>query len=121
MTIPHYHTNGCRPGCQIVLDEQENPEFQGWRQAEFTVNIPVNCANGNHSACPILIYGHGLLGGRGEADGGVPTGFANTYGYIIIAVDMWGMCSFDVPHIGQALLSDLSEVISIPDRSVQGL
>ena len=67
MTVPHYMTTNARPGSTLVIDENNNPVYQGMIEVPFTVFIPRTCADGSRPGpCPIVNYGHGMLGSRAE-------------------------------------------------------
>jgi len=124
---------------------------QGLVNVPFSVYIPRVCVEAGANPCPIMNYGHGLLGTQDQA-GGLPSDVANRFGYIVVAgtsrslgpsqqrqprrltapvgrmlpharpaVDMWGMSSYDVPYLVLAMLDDLSDITTVPDRSHQGV
>ena len=66
MRTPHYLTNNALPGSVLVIDENNKPVFQGYREVPFSVYIPRSCADGSKAPCAIMEYGHGLLGARNE-------------------------------------------------------
>jgi len=121
MTIPHYMTRRAVPGCTLVLDEEGIPVYQGEVSVPFTVAIPYKCVGVGAEKCPILVFGHGLLGDRTQVLGNHHQDVANNHGYILASVDMWGMSSSDVASIALALSTDLSGLNIIPDRSHQGM
>lgn len=120
MTMPHYMTRKAMPGAELVLDENELPVYQGETKVDFTVAIPHKCTAAG-SKCPVIVYGHGLLGTQDQVLAGTCQDVANTYGYIICGVDMWGMSAADVPFIAERILTDLGGINIIPDRSHQGM
>ena len=90
-------------------------------QVQPTVDVPFVCniARGSDAepSHPIL-YGHGLLGGRGEANGG-STEDLRLRGFSPCAVDWWGMSTADLANVA-AILADMSNFPSLADRSQQG-
>jgi len=66
MSVPYYSTDNARPGSTLIIDENNNPVFQGYIDVPFTVFIPYSCTDGSRANCPIVNYGHGLLGSRQE-------------------------------------------------------
>jgi len=66
MSLPYYSTDNARPGSTLIIDENNNPVFQGYIDVPFTVFIPHSCTDGSRANCPIVNYGHGLLGSRQE-------------------------------------------------------
>ena len=69
---------------------------------------------------PIVQYGHGLLGGRGEVQAGYLAEMADRYGWIIFAMDWTGMKSSDAGYISLMLVEDLGDFAIVPERSLQG-
>ena len=90
-------------------------------QVQPTLDIPFVCniARGSdvEPSHPIL-YGHGLLGGRGEANGG-STEDLRLRGFSPCAVDWWGMSTADLANVA-TILADMSNFPSLADRSQQG-
>ena len=83
-------------------------------EAEFTCKLPVGVDGG---AKPTL-YGHGLLGGRGEVEGG-STGDLRSVGHAMCGVDWIGMSTEDITNVG-LILQDISFFPSLADRAQQG-
>lgn len=72
MMVPHYMTTNARPGSTLIIDENNNPVYQGMIEVPFTVFIPRTCADGSRPGpCPIVNYGHGMLGSRAEVRHGL--------------------------------------------------
>lgn len=85
---------------------------------ESTVNVPFLCdvpLNGEKNF-PML-YGHGLLGSRDQI-GDLRSPRRNGP-FMGCAVDWWGMSTADVPTVA-AIIADLSNFPSLPDRAQQG-
>jgi len=83
-------------------------------EAEFTCKLRTDLPDG---AKPTL-YGHGLLGGRGEVEGG-STGDLRQGGHAMCAVDWIGMATEDITNVA-AILHDISLFPSLADRAQQG-
>jgi hypothetical protein len=83
-------------------------------EAEFTCKVPVGVEGG---AKPTL-YGHGLLGGRGEVEGG-STRDLRSIGHAMCAVDWIGMATEDITNVA-LILHDISFFPSLADRAQQG-
>ena len=83
-------------------------------EAEFTCKLPVGVDGG---AKPTL-YGHGLLGGRGEVEGG-STRDLRSIGHAMCGVDWIGMSTEDITNVG-LILHDISFFPSLADRAQQG-
>ncbi|WP_052665654.1 hypothetical protein [Nitriliruptor alkaliphilus] len=85
-------------------------------EAEFVCHLP-NQASADDPALPTL-YGHGLLGGIGEAGGG-STSLLRQDNHLVCATPWIGMATEDVANVA-TILTDVSNFGSLPDRSQQG-
>jgi hypothetical protein len=83
----------------------------------FDCYLPHTTAHGERGAYPTL-YGHGLLGDRGEA-GGSSTEDLRLRGFAMCAVDWWGMSTADLANVA-LILSDITNFKSLADRVQQG-
>ena len=83
-------------------------------EAEFTCKLRTDVAGG---AKPTL-YGHGLLGGRGEVEGG-SSGDLRDGGHAMCGVDWIGMATEDITNVA-LILNDVSFFPSLADRAQQG-
>jgi hypothetical protein len=88
-------------------------------QPDVEVPFVCNVARGSDvEASHPYLYGHGLLGGRGEANGG-STEDLRLRGFTPCAVDWWGMSTADLATVA-LILADVSNFPSLADRSQQG-
>ena len=90
-----------------------------------TVQVPFECHLPDPTNVPrpdgradVVLYGHGLLGGKGES-GGSSTEDLRLRGFAVCAVDWWGMSTADLATVA-AILLDMSNFPSLPDRAQQG-
>jgi hypothetical protein len=118
MFVPLY-TDVDAPGALLNRDADGMPYAEGETRVPFTIIVP-NTAIEDPRPLPLLQYGHGLLGSQGEAHGSYLSEFADTYGYIIFAVDWTGMKEEDAGPISLMLVTDLAKFAMIPERSQQG-
>lgn len=103
------------------------PDPTGELSFTFTCNIPRAAVGGASSMAAATqvhvvrptLYGHGLLGGQGEANGQA-SDFGNRYGLMTCAADWFGFASGDLPNVASVLV-DLSNFPVIPDASQQGM
>lgn len=96
-----------------------DPIVDGTESIAFTLQLP---ADGDPAApLPVMIYGHGLLGSRGEANGGYLRGMANEYGFAILAVDMQGMSEADSGIWALNLVRDASTFPAFTHAVMQGV
>ncbi len=107
------------PGTRFAyLDGDELPDRTGDFTATYTCNLPPN-ATGSTPARG-SIYGHGLLGGQGEVNGGNIAKLAVEGDIVFCATDWYGMATGDVPNVA-TMLADMSNFPTLPDRVQQGM
>jgi hypothetical protein len=116
--MPLYLTIGGRPHGRLVLDDAGLPVRQaGMFTAQFLCNLPPAAET---TPARMSLYGHGLLGDRGEVNGGLTRRMSADYNIAYCATDWYGMSQDDV-RIALESLTDLSKFPWIPDRLQQGL
>lgn len=86
--------------------------------AEFTCNVPLGVATEGITAQPML-YGHGLLGGKGESSGGSGH-LMRQHGFMNCGVDWAGMAGEDLANVA-TILADMGNFASLADRVQQGM
>ena len=97
------------------------PAQNGYATVPWVVHVPrIAAAAQNPSAAPARasLWGHGLLGTRYQL--GSLSDLANTFNYVIAAVDMQGMSDPDVAGGVLPAVSDFSNFHLIPERLHQG-
>jgi hypothetical protein len=96
------------------------PTQNGFATVPFVVDVPRIAWNGSGMAIPArpTLWGHGLVGDRFQL--GSLSLLANTYGFVIAAVDMQGMSNPDVVPAIVPLTRDFSKFSFIPERLHQG-
>ena len=114
--VPNFLTGDGSPGSTLLLGDDGLP-VRSTTQPDYTA--PFHCVipltPGN---APVIVYGHGLLGNRGEVDG---LRFAADLGAAgACATDEIGMASDDLGNLA-TILGDLSKFPQQADRMVQGL
>ncbi|NVB39252.1 hypothetical protein G6O69_15520 [Pseudenhygromyxa sp. WMMC2535] len=106
-------------GGKLVYGADGLPEQQGTAEYPFVVIIPNSALE---QPAQVMQYGHGLLGGIGEASSGHLRSFLNEYNYIIFAVDWIGMADEDAIPIAQMLNEgSMHQFEQITDRLQQGM
>jgi hypothetical protein len=116
--MPLYLTNGGAPGGRLVLDANGVPQRQpGTFTADYTSNLP-NASKTKPAR--MSLYGHGLLGDRGEVNGDLTQHMGADYDIAYCATDWYGMAESDVLNAIE-ILQDLSKFPSLADRLQQGL
>ena len=109
LPLSRFNTLGSTDGLPVV-----NP-LQPTVDVGFVCNLPTGATE--QPAHPLL-YGHGLLGGREEANGSSTTALRRE-GFAPCAVDWWGMSFSDLATVVLSL-TDLSHFASMIDRQQQG-
>jgi hypothetical protein len=90
-------------------------------QATMTRKYICNIPNSAFSApARPSLYGHGLLGSRGEVNSGHVADMADTHNIMFCAVDWFGFSEGDIASI-VAILLDVSNLPSLADSSQQGM
>ena len=118
MTVPLY-TEFDGAGSLLNRDADGMPYAQGETTVPFTIIVPQTAID-DPRPLPLIQYGHGLLGSQGEVHNGYLSEFANTYGYILFAVDWTGMKEEDRGPISLMLVSEIDHFSIIPERTQQG-
>ncbi|HYD08976.1 MAG TPA: hypothetical protein VEA78_02645, partial [Acidimicrobiales bacterium] len=104
------------PGARLVYGDDGLPTVNALQP---TVEVPFEChVPRTAGLADGLLYGHGLLGGRGEA-GGSSTEDLRLRGFMPCAIDWLGMATADLANVASMLL-DMSQFPSLPDRAQQG-
>jgi hypothetical protein len=104
-----FNTVGSPDGLPVVDPVQPTVDV------EFVCNIP---RGADTTPAHPTLYGHGLLGGRSEANGSSTTSLRRL-GFAPCAMDWWGMSFSDVPNVA-LILGDISRFPSLADRAQQG-
>jgi hypothetical protein len=124
--VPSYLDHDTAPGGRFVYGTDGLPEQQGTYTAKFTCVLPyVSLTDGSSSPYPpggvtgaqAVVYGHGLLGSRGEVLGF--GGYAIDHHSVVCATDWVGLAEEDTAQAVK-VLQDLSNLPSLVDRSQQG-
>ncbi len=121
MMAPLYTTDD-EAGTLLTRDPDTGMPFRnGTTEVEVLLRIPCSLLGQDEPrAGRVVQYGHGLLGGKGEAQGGYLSKMANDNGWVILASDWTGMKSEDVVPIISILTGDATNFPAIPERSMQG-
>lgn len=93
---------------------------EGVESVELRVQVPPSVVSGDGPAA-VLQYGHGFLGGRGEADNGWLREMAQRYRFVIAAIDMQGMSSRNTQIWASVLVTDAGRMGELADEPLQGI
>ena len=112
----------------LTRDENGMPFRNGTTEVEFLARIPCSVADAPVAgSVPVVQYGHGLLGSKGEARGGYLANMADEHGFVIFAQDWTGFMEDDVGGITFMLASNDANKVNpshfamISERSMQGM
>ncbi len=120
MTTPLY-TTADETGTLLTRDPDGMPFRNGTTEVEVLLRIPCSLIDQDvPRSGRVLQYGHGLLGGKGEANGGYLSAMANANGWVVLASDWTGMKSEDVIAIVPIVTGNTTNFPAIPERSMQG-
>ncbi len=124
--VPLYLDSEGASGSRFTYGADDLPEQSGTYTAKFTCVLPFAAPSGVVPAtaptpavtgAQAVVYGHGLLGDRGEVLGF--GGYAIDHRSILCATDWIGLAEDDVGHAVK-VLEDLSNLPALVDRSQQG-
>ena len=125
VVVPCYtNAPGCQTGSQFAYSGPNDTIPNGIpgnaTLANFECVIPRSAVSGG-TVNPVKpsLYGHGLLGGAGEVNGGNIAAMANDHGFMFCATDWAGFATQDLPTVG-LILQDLNNFPKLIDRSQQG-
>lgn len=116
LSIPNFLDNDGGPGGSLLVDESGSPVVNAEHP---TYDAAFRCVVPNSVVAPVpaLLYGHGLLGNRGQVD------FFGTFaaqGQITgCAVDWLGMATEDVGNLA-GILADMGRFNEQADRMLMG-
>ena len=122
ITIPCFLGPSCANKGRFVFEDADGrkPRRFGVTTQQFTCNIPRRALGETPEQVKPGLYGHGLFGGQGEADGGQLSDFAQEHGFGFCAVDWAGMATKDVPT-ALTILQELSQFPELTDHVQQGI
>jgi hypothetical protein len=118
VTVPLY-TEVDEVGTMLTRGADGMPFQNGTTTAQFMIRIPCSVAEAGVPA-PLIHYGHGLLGGYGEAEAGWLAQFINEHGYVVFASNWKGMAFEDTFAIIDMINTRPGAFNIVPERSVQG-
>ncbi|MFH1532409.1 MAG: hypothetical protein ABIK09_16920 [Pseudomonadota bacterium] len=119
--VPLY-VDSDEPGARLNRDAAGHVIAVGETEVPFSLLIPMSVQDpeGQGSA-RVLQFGHGFFGGRDEIGSGWLEEFADRFGFVLAAVDWWGMSEEDVEPILDAIIYEPSDLMLFTDRLHQGM
>lgn len=115
--VPRYLTGAGEPGSRLTQGPDGLPVRRGTYTAAFECAVPDGAAD---TPAAMSLYGHGLLGSRGEVEAGNVADFAVEHDVAFCATDWIGMAEEDVANAA-AILGELGRFPSLADRGQQGI
>ena len=121
LTVPRF-VQSDEAGAMLVRGPDGRPTQNGSAQVPATVWIPRSVLQDSAGALPrrVLQFGHGFFGDRSEA-GGFGVNIGAKYGFVVAAVDWWGMSVPDRKALITGILQDPGNAIDFVDRLHQGM
>jgi hypothetical protein len=108
------------PGSLLNVDPLTDlPVQNGTTEVPWVATIPCSLTSPGTPGRPIF-YGHGLLGTRDEVTAGNLRTLANTYGFVMAAVDWQGFSQSDLPTVF-GFIGELSGFPKLSERLHQGV
>ena len=114
--VPLYLTGQGEPGSRLTQDADGLPERNGTYVAGFECALPADA----DAPAPMAVYGHGLLGSRGEVEAGNIADFVREWDVAFCATDWIGMSEEDIPNAIE-ILNEVGRFPSLADRNQQGM
>jgi hypothetical protein len=121
MTVPLF-LEAPEPGNRIHRGGGGAPEANGVAEVPFTAWIPRSVLEREPDADParLLQYGHGFFGSRQEVEG-YPIELADEEGFVVVAVDWWGMSGEDQTEVVVGINERPEEALRFTDRVHQAM
>lgn len=116
--VPLYLTGDGAPGNGFNRGPDGLPVRNGVYTAHWSCRVPRTASAADPAR--LSLYGHGLLGDRGEVNASNVRDFASEHNVVFCATDWIGMAEQDVPNV-VAILKDFSGFHSLADRVQQGI
>lgn len=112
------------PEAELVLGADGKPEKQRIASYPFEYVIPASAVD--NGPYPLLIYGHGLLGGADEVSASHVRRFCNDKGWVCIGTDWIGLSESEATGIGASAaaveaVKDVNKFPWVGDRLQQAL
>lgn len=121
MTVPLFLEDAA-PGHLLHRGDDGAVAVHGTVEVPWSAWIPRSVLERAPGTPParLLQYGHGFFGNRNEA-AGYPVDLADEHGFVVVAVDWWGMSSDDRGEVVAAINGDPENTFRFTDRVHQGM
>jgi len=124
--VPSFLTNDDRSvaASKLVFGSDGKPAIQRDSDANFELDIPASAVE--KGPFPLLVYGHGLLGGADEVSGSHVRKVCNDKHYVCIGTDWIGLSETEEAGIGASgaaieAVQDINALPYVSDRLQQAL
>jgi hypothetical protein len=125
-TVPSFLTSDDRTiaETELVTDDTDTPVKQA--NAEYPFELVIPASADTSGPYPLLVYGHGLLGGADQVSSGHVRTFCNDKGYVCIGTDFIGLSAQEEAGIGQngaaiAAVQDVNKMKWVAHRLQQAM
>ena len=111
------------PGATLNRDEEGQIVARGVAHVPFLIQIPRSVYEGTAPVTParLLQFGHGFFAGREESQGTFLRRQAAEAGFVVVAVDWWGMSHPDMPFIMETITTDPIQSFAFVERVHQAM
>lgn len=119
ITVPLF-LDAAVPASPIHRDESGRAVQNGSAEVPFVAVVPTSVVAAGTPA-RLLQFGHGFFGNTDEATDGYVPEFADRFGFVVVAMNWWGMSADDLPAVIRDILSDTSVALRFNDRVHQAM
>lgn len=121
MTVPLF-LDDAGPGARLHRGDDGAVAANGTTEVPWSAWIPRSVLERTPGSAParLLQYGHGFFGDRNEVNG-YPVDLADEHGFVVVAVDWWGMSSDDRGEVVVAINGDPENTFRFTDRVHQAM
>jgi len=104
---------------RLRRDADGELQAEGFEEIEFTFQVPHSVAGGMNA--PVMQYGHGFLGSKGEANNSWLRDMADHFGFAVIACDMQGMNDNDLSTWMNLIGNGGGQLADASEQAFQGV
>ena len=122
MQVPLYLDSDA-PGARLNRDATGSVIAIGHTDVPFSLRVPRSLEGfaAGQDRARVLQYGHGFFDNRDEIEEGWIAELAERFGFVVVAVDWWGMSAQDLDAIVDAISRAPSETLLFTDRLHQAM
>jgi len=105
---------------RIRLDDEGLPVAEGVEEVPFSLQIPHSVLEAGGGS-PTMMYGHGFMGRRAEANNSWMRESADRLGFAVIATNMQGMSENEADALANGVLNGGSGLMLASEEAFQGM